>query len=408
MPDGHISAAAPARRDMSPAGRIRALADVSPRLEVAQFRFIGLDEIRKSYGARWPDKQKRVQQIAREFIARRLKRADVVVGGADGFLVVFADPDSDEARVAVASISEALNTFFLGDEFDGLDGERGPSINCAARIDFMDAGALVSLADSIPASRSPGAAAPSPPTRVRFLYQPVWAAAHQAITSYFVTPTDGRGGRIPGYHFDPLPDGPTPFLALDEIQLRVSEAGLQQLFGGGGRALVGVTIHVTSLRCHADRTRLLGVLGRFDDRLRRYRVLRLAGVEPGFPRMYLEETLRLIRPLCPNITVGLQWNDPDIASILALKPMSIGFPLHHDARGLLEPGEEVHARIRTAAASAKRAGVQVFANGDFSFATARRFAADGVGLLSSPMIWPRMAQPASMTAWPTARLLPEA
>lgn len=395
MADGTLSPAHDRPTPASLSSRIRSLSGVSSHLEVAQFRFIGLDDIRVRYGAHWPEKQARVQMVARHFIARRLRPGDIVVGGADGFLVVFANPDSDEARAAAASIAEALNTFFLGEEF-------GRELSCTARVDTMDAAAVSALADSLPASPPP-----AQPQRVRYLYQPVWAAAHEAITSYFLTPIDSRGARIGGYHFDPMPEGSSPFLDLDERQFAESETALQGLIRAGGRALVGVTIHASSLRAPAGRARLLAVAGGFAEGLRKYRVVRISGLEPGFPRMHLEETIRLLRPFCPRITLGLQWNDPDIASLLAMRPDAIGFPLHHDARGLIEPGETAHIRIRAAATMAKRTGVQVFANGDFSFATARRLVADGVGLISSPVIWARVSQPSSMAVWPASRLAPQ-
>lgn len=396
MADGTLSPAHDRPTPASLSSRIRSLSEASAHLEVAQFRFIGLDDIRERYGARWPEKQARVQMVARHFISRRLRPGDIVVGGADGFLVVFADPDSGEARTAAAAIADALNAFFLGEEF-------GRELSCTARVDTMDAGALSALADALPAQPRPPAA-----SKVRFLFQPVWAAAHQAITSYFLTPIDSAGGRIGGYHFDPMPAGAAPFVDLDELQLRQSAVALGDLIASGGRALVGVTVHATSLRAHADRARLIAILAGCREDLRKFRVLRISCVEPGFPRMHLEETIRLLRPFCPRITLGMHWSDPDVASLLAMRPDAIGFPLHHDARGLIEPGETAHARIRTAAAMAKRAGVQVFSNGDFSFATARRLLGDGVELISSPVIWPRLAQPSSMVSWPASRLSPEA
>ncbi len=383
VPDGHTVA-----------GRIRALVEAAPYLEVAQFRFIGLDDIRQRYGDRWPARQARVQMVAREFISRRLRRGDVVVGGADGFLVIFADPDSDAARAASDAIAEALNTFFLGEEF-------GEALRCTARVNRMEAAALSRLADSIPARP-----APKPAPRTRFLYQPVWAAAHEAITSYFVTPTDGRGRRAPGYHFDPLPPDAMPFPDIDELQLRESENGLQSLFKAGARALIGVTVHVSSFRLPNDRVRLLSAASSWDPRLKKYRVIRLAGIEPGYPRIQLEELVRLLRPHCAGIALNVHWSEPDISSILALKPATLGFPLHHDARGLLELTDTIRVRIRAAAAMARRAGIQVSANGDFSFAAARDLIADGVGHLSSQMIWPRLAQPCGMAAWPASGLSP--
>ena len=66
------------------AERIRRLANGRSTLDVAQFQFIGMSEIRERYGARWGEKRERVGQIARQFITRRIAADDVLISGADG------------------------------------------------------------------------------------------------------------------------------------------------------------------------------------------------------------------------------------------------------------------------------------------------------------------------------------
>ena len=97
------------------AERIRRLANGRATLDVAQFQFIGLAEIRARYGERWSEKRDRVNQVARHFISRRIAPDDVLVTGADGFLLVFGAFSGFLADAAAQRIAKELNVYFLGD-----------------------------------------------------------------------------------------------------------------------------------------------------------------------------------------------------------------------------------------------------------------------------------------------------
>ena len=103
------------------AERIRRLANGRNTIDVAQFQFIGLEEIRQRYGVRWNDKRERVQGIARHFISKRIAPEDVLIPGADGFLVVFGSRAGILADTAAQRISKELNTFFVGCETEDSD-----------------------------------------------------------------------------------------------------------------------------------------------------------------------------------------------------------------------------------------------------------------------------------------------
>ena len=85
------------------ADRIRRLANGRNTIDVAQFQFIGLAEIRERYGAQWPGKRERVFQVARNFIAKRIAPEDVMIPAAEGFLVVFGAFSGILADAAAAS-----------------------------------------------------------------------------------------------------------------------------------------------------------------------------------------------------------------------------------------------------------------------------------------------------------------
>jgi glycogen operon protein len=97
------------------AERIRRLAKGRTTLDVAQFQFIGLTEIRARYGDRWAEKRERVNAHAQHFISRRLAPDDVLFAGADGFLLVFGAFSGSFAEAATNRIAKELNAYFLGE-----------------------------------------------------------------------------------------------------------------------------------------------------------------------------------------------------------------------------------------------------------------------------------------------------
>ena len=86
-------------------------------------------------------------------------------------------------------------------------------------------------------------------------------------------------------------------------------------------------MHVSSLHRPQSLARMVQAMTQFDARLTRYRVMRVSCVEPGYPRIYLEDIMRALRPYAQRIAIGLNWTEPDIASVLKLQPAAIGFTL---------------------------------------------------------------------------------
>lgn len=97
------------------AERIRRLAKGRTTLDVAQFQFIGLTEIRARYGDRWAEKRERVNAHAHHFISRRLAPDDVLLAGADGFLLVFGADSGSFAEAATNRIAREINAYCLGE-----------------------------------------------------------------------------------------------------------------------------------------------------------------------------------------------------------------------------------------------------------------------------------------------------
>jgi len=379
---------------MNLAERIRRLANGRSTLDVAQFQFIGLDEIKARYAQRWPEKRERVQSISHDFITKRISPEDVLIPGADGFLLVFGGRSGILADTTAQRISKELNTFFVGCENEDSDIQLKSRHASMSVDDFAQAfGDLI--AESAP---GPGGAAQDP-SQVRFGYAPIWDCKRGALTTFFVAPRDAAGNSL-----DATADTAARHLELDEMKLKASEEAIRKLFASGKRALVGVALHVSSLNNQQNLAKLFSVMSQFDKQLVRYRVVRITGVEPGFPRIYLEDIQRTLKSRIPNVAIGLNWTEPDVGSVLRMQPAAIGFTLPPGALSAHAPRAELFARVHAALDLAKPQGVPVYVEGEIAPDQAARFATDGVQLMASSQLWPVRQELTAAEIWPASRL----
>ncbi|MDP3736387.1 MAG: hypothetical protein Q8R02_03300 [Hyphomonadaceae bacterium] len=117
------------------------------------------------------------------------------------------------------------------------------------------------------------------------------------------------------------------FAAVDEACLCVSEQAIQELLSQEKQALIGVSIHARTLTNVPACARILALLDRLDRALCRYRVVKIAGVAPGFPRLYLNEIVQLLKARVGNVVIGATWDEPDIAGLLQAGPVALGVTL---------------------------------------------------------------------------------
>ena len=377
------------------AERIRRLANGRNTIDVAQFQFIGLEQIRARYGARWGEKRDRVGQIARQFISRRISGEDVLVGGADGFLLVFGSCGGVLADTAAQRISKELNTFFLGSP--DLDDMQIEARHQSMSVDDF----AYAFGDMIAASKDISTKPPArrPFSDITMSFTPVWDAQRGALSTYFITPLDPGTGWPMDWNYASL-----RHTDMDEFKLKASEEAMRRLFASGKKALVGVALHVSSLNSQQGMSRLTAVMSKFDPGLARYRVIRVSCVEPGYPRIYLQDILRTLKHRVPHVAIGLSWGEPDVASVLKLQPANIGFTLPASALGPSGGKADGFARMHAAVEQGRRHGVSVGVEGDIHPGQAQRLAQDGVNHICSLRIWPARPSLTPAEIWPASRL----
>lgn len=291
--------------------RLRAVARNGQSIDIAQIQFVGLDEVRAAYGDRWPKERERIQAIAQSFIGKRLRREDILIPCENGFVIVYGNVDSVDTALAAHAVGRSLSTFFTGEP-----ATRSVSVDVVHETvsakelpRFLQGLSGTDVSAARCGDAPPGSANPS---AFSLRFQPLWDVPNQAIAAYFAEAIDPASGeRIPGYHFEADVPSPTRLLEIDEITLRASETAMRTMFQSGRKAMLGVSVHVSSLMKVENRSRLLHVIASLDKELCKYRAVRLSGVGPGFPRLYLRDTVGFLRARLPKVYISMNATEDD-------------------------------------------------------------------------------------------------
>jgi hypothetical protein len=196
------------------------------------------------------------------------------------------------------------------------------------------------------------------------------------------------------------------FVNIDEAGLWVAEQALIDLSAAGKQALVGAAVHVHSLVNLASRARILATIDRMEPSLHRFRIVKIAGVSQGFPRIYLKEIIGALRARVPNIILQASWDEPDFSTLLYPGLAGIGIVSPGSA---LQPGSiaaipALIVRACEAARLAHGARIRFFVEGAVTKYMALKLAHVGVDNLASAAIWPARSAVEGMERWPAGRL----
>ena len=384
------------------AAKLRGLAKQGSDFDIAQFQFLELDEIEGAYGGRWAEQQKRVKEVAHTFIKRRLGEGDILVPGADGFLIIYAEHDEELARRHAEEVKADLNAFYLG------EGATRPPAEVSVSHSRLTIQELIKSIGEAEYSTAPeNVESDDPLAGIEWKFQPVWDTRREAIFKYYIAPVLREAGqRVPGYQFEMDLQREYDYLAIDERSLEQSEIALRKMMDDGKQSLLGTTIHHSSLLKLSDRNRLFNVIDQFRLDLLRYRVVQIAAIPPGFPRMYLEDIYNPLKQRLPNITMSVAWNEPDLRSVVRLAPAGIGFTLSPSAmgeNGAVTP-RELFMKVKQAADMARAANIRFYFDGCPSRELVRMLRQAGIHTVSSPTVWPMVDSPSGAILWPSDRL----
>jgi hypothetical protein len=382
--------------------KLRRVARNGQSIDIAQIQFVGLDEVRAAYGDRWPRERERIQEIAQSFVGKRLRREDILIPCENGFVIVYGNVDSVDTALAAHAVGRSLRTFFTGEQV-----MRSVSVDvvhetvCAKELPRF----LQSLSGTDVSAARRGAAPPgsTDPSAFSLRFQPMWDVSNQAIAAYFAEAVDPVSGeRVPGYHFESDVPPPSRLLEIDEITLRASETAMRTMFQSGHKAMLGVSLHVASLMKVENRSRLLHVISGLDKELCKYRAVRLSGVGPGFPRLYLRDTVGFLRARLPKVFISMNALEDDLTVGLESDANALCLSWTPSAR--IPEASGLPVRVQRAAASIHSRSKRLIVEGRLNQAQACGCVSAGVDALASPLIWPPGKFPDGAVRWPASRL----
>jgi hypothetical protein len=383
-------------------GQIKKIVHGRDATDVATLQFTGLDEILHVAGTLWPQRWSRLRRLTEFFIRERLDPDDILVRGAEAFIIAFGTRTGPAVRQAVDELARELNL--------RLAKEEAPIAQVVASIKTIGVG---DLAASI-AQGTPGRIAPRQDTiviptlgEVGWRFHPVWDVRREVVSCYFASPHHADTGmRVRGYQYEDLDAVHPDFADLDVESIRVSERALQVLRDLRKRAVIGVSLHISTLNSEAGIARVLTELDNCDPTLSTYRLIKITGMASGFPRMHLRSIIGSLRARAPKVVLTAAWHEPDVAGLIQCGATAFGFAYPDHVAGALSATANgtLLARFSAGVEAAHVDGVPLYVEGAIGPYLAREFRTAGADYICSPVIWPPRAAPDAVTRWPSSML----
>ena len=365
--------------------RLQEAANAQSMIDVANFRFIGLDDIQLAYGDQWPQKRKHILETAHHFLTKRTRPVDIVIAGASGFVVVFTDQTDSDAIEKADTLSTELNEFIIGQMNDPLAPTTEVETKQLSVDDFVH-----SLTAPPDPARLERAAKRRARSAMYWPFQPIWTVRDEHVSSYMITPfIRATDQAIPGYLGDQANYTPNFYAELDLKTLHESENALEDRFLSGARAQLVVPVHFMTLSNIETRTRYLAALSGMDKQYARNRMIRICSVPAGFPGMYIEEMVRFTKSITPNIQMSLSSEETDLSpfSKLGLEGLGMGISSVHEPKADTQSAKMLFDKIKVLTRFCDRDRRTSFIAGEYNRSFAIRLSALGVETMSSPNIW---------------------
>lgn len=310
------------------------------RVDMGQFRFLGLDRVREAAGEDWPRLRDKVYEAGGHFIEKRLASDDAVIRCRGGFLIIFKRLEGDGAASVVAEISAGLERFFLGErDLQRIEVRtEARSVTTAELLDIVAAaqtGARAEDAASLPDREDrPGWVTPPPPppraapVLVRrpeaeygkadgiwddIVFQPVWDSRTGMLVHNV-----GLARRIVAgiayYGRDALMGSRhrADHRALDLAVAVAARRGVEEICSEGGVAAVVVPVHYDTLATASQRMDYFALLQAVPEAMRRFVFVCVEAVPAGAPIGRMQEVFRSMRPFGAHVFVRLDYGASDL------------------------------------------------------------------------------------------------
>jgi hypothetical protein len=383
----------PAADLMQLALQLRAISRDDGSIDAAQVRLIGLEEIRRAAGEKWPRMRERVRTGSFQILSRFVTPQDVIVPAGDGFLVILAEGGLGKNQERCRQMREALLAFYLGDE--ALNSLRA---EVSARTLSADG-----FADLIATSLGQEAQAPAREGLLRgdITEARVFSTRESRVVARWICPirNEPMGQRL-AYDGEFILDGAhrrRDFLdmdlaILDHAQRRFAEEAAAPF-------ATGFTVHASTLQLRRSRELFFAALAATPAQFKGRALITIAEIEKGTPLISICEWCCTLRTMLNRVCLDFHYADHAIASVASTGAWAAGFhlPIYSGAQRGPRAARTLE-QIRYWSKAIRGQGMRLAVNGfrDADFVAAARLA--GVDIATSDVLWPFNGEASALTA----------
>jgi hypothetical protein len=286
--------------------KIKILATETGSIDLHSFHFINLKLVKIAAGASWPKLRGKIFDVSEHFLEKRLSQDDIIIRLKDGFLVVFANIDSDEAVVFGHQLSNHINQFFIGD--DSIKDLQVASKHNRVTIEELDK-TLSEMRSGARNSTPPAAANFTPGDtenkqidpikRCTFHYRPMWDSYEEIISTNFHIPhLNANGQHLCGIDILQENNATNTIRDFDLHMLDNAQNMFTNIVNIEKRCIITVTVNYQTLKNDRGRVAYFNQLSKTSKSLRRFFFIRVDEIPTGAPRSALIEIFRSLGPLC--------------------------------------------------------------------------------------------------------------
>jgi hypothetical protein len=373
--------------------QLRAISRDDGSIDAAQVRVIGLDEIRKAAGDKWPRMRERVRDGSFQILSRFVTPQDVIVPAGDGFLVILAEGAAGINQDRCRKMHDALLSFYLGEEaLKALKPE------VTARTLSADGFADL-IATSLGAE--PDMSAQETLLRDDITEARIFSTRDRRVVGRWICPVRHEPiGRRLAYDGEYILDGVHrrhDFIDLDLAILDYAQRRAQE--PDQGELAIGFTVHASSLQVRKHRELYLSALAAAPEAFKSRAIVTIAEIERGTPLMSIAEWCCTLRTMLGKVCLDLHYTDHAISSIANTGAWAAGFhlPIYSGAQKGARSARTLD-QIRFWSRTLKSQGMLFSVNGfrEPDFVEEARGA--GVEIATSDVLWPFSARGAQKLA----------
>jgi hypothetical protein len=280
-------------------------------IDTAQIQVVGLEAVKQNAGDTWPELSSRVRESSLNFLSQRLGPNDVVIPAGDGFLVIYAEPDEGGARRD--SLQQALNAFYTG---------QPATRPLSANVKRESLGAELLMERFSRPQPAPFWEVAAPPSfaDLPLAVLPMWSAAQEAITGYWIAPEQagraiGRFSYDPGWADTGWHRDDKDFLELD---LRIADRAvseIQSCLKRNQRCLVGFSVHSTTLLNRNRRRAYMQALSATPGEVRPFLLGRIAELQDGTPMGAVAEWAHQLRQIGHRLDIEIHHSQRSVSAL---------------------------------------------------------------------------------------------